>query len=77
MRAHRFTGNGDTGITGMQSGAVKGRWRWIVNPVYAASEPGLGNSNNMRKPLITTLQSNTVIIQVSHDKVSVKLDRLG
>ena len=28
------------------------------------------------EPLITTLQSNTVIIQVSHDKVSVKLDRL-
>ena len=27
----------------MQSGAVRGRWRWIVNPVYAASEPGLGN----------------------------------
>ena len=44
MRAHRFTGNEDTGITGMQSGAASGRWRWIVDPVYAASEPGLGNS---------------------------------
>ena len=44
MRAHRFTGNGDTGITGMQSDAARGRWRWIVNPVYAASEPGLGNN---------------------------------
>ena len=32
------------GITGMQSGAARGRRRWIVNPVYAASEPGLDNS---------------------------------
>ena len=32
---------------------------------------------NMRKPLITTLKSNTVIIQVSHDKVSVKLGMVG
>ena len=31
------------GITGMQSGAARGRRRWIVNPVYAASKPGLGN----------------------------------
>ena len=28
-----ITGNGDMGITGMQSGAVRGRRRWIVNPV--------------------------------------------
>ena len=46
MRAHRFTGNGDTGITGMRSGAARGRWCWIVNPVYAVSEPGLGNNDN-------------------------------
>ena len=32
------------GITGMQSGVARGRRRWIVNPVYAASEPGLGNN---------------------------------
>ena len=31
------------GITGMQSGVARGMRRWIINPVYAASEPGLGN----------------------------------
>ena len=29
------TGNGDTGIMGMYSGVARGRWRWIVDPVYA------------------------------------------
>ena len=29
------TGNGDTGMAGMYSGVVRGRWRWIVDPVYA------------------------------------------
>ena len=44
VRAHRITGNGDTGITGMRSGAARGRWRWIVDPIYAASKTGLGNN---------------------------------
>ena len=44
VRAHSITGNGDTGIIGMRSGAARGRWRWIVDPIYAASKTGLGNS---------------------------------
>ena len=30
-----ITGNGDVRITGMQSGAARGRRRWIVDPVDA------------------------------------------
>ena len=31
-----------TGIfSGMQSGAARCRWRWVVDPIYAASETGL------------------------------------
>ena len=52
MRAHRITGNGDIGITGMQSGAARGRWRWIVDPIYAASETGLGNKEYNRSLVI-------------------------
>ena len=39
------------GITGMQSGAARGRRRWIVNPVYAAPEPGLDNKDSEILPL--------------------------
>ena len=52
------------GITEMQSGEVRGRRRWTVNPVYTASKPGLGNGKKkknafQKKIPVTILDNNT------------------
>ena len=68
-----ITGNGDMGITGMQSGAARRRRRWIVNPVYAASEPGLGNNsfnNFCFKSLSCDIFIFTIVIPVRVSDIS-------